>query len=100
MVEQSLQASTSQANEASKSNSFISLMAKHSLIEQGNMNGAGRDELDRYLADKCVPTDNALQWWIISRNVYPNLAKFAISLHLIPGVFAAIVSQCLILTLL
>lgn len=43
------------------------------------------DDLDRYLADGCVPTEDPLQWWIMNRKVYPNLAKLAISVHLIPG---------------
>jgi len=54
--------------------------------------GAGEevnDELDRYLADRCVPTEDPLNWWIMNRKVYPNLAKLAISLHLIPGAYSS-----------
>lgn len=54
-------------------------MSKHTRV-----NG-GVDDLDRYLADGCVPTDDPLQWWIMNRKVYPDLAKLAISVHLIPG---------------
>lgn len=43
------------------------------------------DELDRYLADSLIPTEDPLEWWKMNRRVYPNLAKLAISVHLAMG---------------
>jgi len=71
-----------QDNRASSSNAFISLMARQT---QAATPPSNADELDRYLADSCVPTDDPLHWWIMNRKVYPNLAKLAISVHSIPG---------------
>jgi len=48
------------------------------------------DKLDRYLANSCVPTDDPLQWWIMNWKVYPNLAKLAISIHCIPGMWLSL----------
>ena len=62
----------------------MSLMTKHTQVCEGST-ATGKDELDRYLADVAVPTDDPLHWWIMNRKVYPTLAKLAISLHLIPG---------------
>lgn len=43
------------------------------------------DELERYLVDSVVPTENPLEWWMMNRKVYPCLAKLAISVHLAMG---------------
>ncbi|KAE9403450.1 hypothetical protein BT96DRAFT_815057, partial [Gymnopus androsaceus JB14] len=40
-----------------------------------------------------------LQWWINNRKVYPNLAKLAILVHLIPGVYFLRFFFCIILLL-
>lgn len=45
------------------------------------------DELDRYLKDSVVPTENPLDWWLMNRSVYPNLSKLAISVHLVMGMW-------------
>jgi hypothetical protein len=39
------------------------------------------DELEQYLADSPVPTENPIEWWKMNRKVYPNLAKLAISVQ-------------------
>lgn len=46
------------------------------------------DELDRYLADSLVPTEDPLEWWKMNWKVYPNLAKLAISVHLAMGTWS------------
>lgn len=61
----------------------MSLMARQAQVATPIDN---TDELDRYLADSLIPTDDPLQWWIMNRKVYPNLSKLAISIHSIPGV--------------
>lgn len=45
---------------------------------------AGDNEFDCYLADSCIPTGSAA---LMNWKVYPNLAKLAVSVHLIPGVY-------------
>ncbi|KAF5365839.1 hypothetical protein D9757_012804 [Collybiopsis confluens] len=45
-------------------NSFISLMSKQSQLASF---ASDRDELDRYLMDSCVPTENPLHWWLMNR---------------------------------
>ncbi|KAF5364882.1 hypothetical protein D9757_015275 [Collybiopsis confluens] len=68
-------------------NSFISLMSKQSQLASF---ASDRDELDRYLMDSCVPTENPLHWWLMNRKVYPNLAKLAVSVHTIPATSVAV----------
>ncbi|KAJ3749789.1 hypothetical protein EV360DRAFT_76163, partial [Lentinula raphanica] len=46
------------------SNSFLSLMSKQSQLVSSI---SKRDELERYLADSCVPTEDPLHWWIMNR---------------------------------
>lgn len=52
----------------------------------------GSDQLDRYLADSCIQTDNPLQWWIMNQKVYPDLVKLGISIHSIMGMCSFIFS--------
>ncbi|KAF5362814.1 hypothetical protein D9757_014266 [Collybiopsis confluens] len=68
-------------------NSFISLMSKQSQLASF---ASDRDELDRYLMDSCVPTENPLHWWLMNHKVYPNLAKLAVSVHTIPATSVAV----------
>ena len=43
------------------------------------------DELERYVKDSVVPTENPVDWWIMNRKVYPNLSKLGITVHLVMG---------------
>ena len=63
-------------------NSFVLLMFTQTSIDLPN---SEMDELDRYLADSCIPMDDPLAWWLMNRKVYPNLAKLAISIHTCMG---------------
>lgn len=65
----------------STTNAFASLMAAQMFTDLPGDD----DELDRYLADSCVQTNDVLAWWFLNRKVYPNLARLAISIHCCMG---------------
>ena len=56
------------------------------------------DELERYLKDSVVPTENPLEWWLMNRKVYSNLSKLGISVHLVMGMSSSYVTHILFLT--
>lgn len=56
--------------------------------EHSQVGGSCADELDRYLADSRVTTeDPPLGWWITNRAMYPTLAVMAINFHTALGMF-------------
>jgi hypothetical protein len=44
-----------------------------------------RDELDEWLAQSPVPTDDPLRWWLANQKLYPSLSRMAIDVHATPG---------------
>jgi len=73
-------------------------MVKHT--QAGAALDSGMDELDRYMADGCVPTQDPLLWWIANRKLYPNLSKLAISVHSIPGTLSLIIIMLILIIVL
>jgi hypothetical protein len=46
-----------------------------------------RDELNEWLAQPPVPTEDPLRWWLANRKLYPRLSQVAIDVHATPGKF-------------
>jgi hypothetical protein len=44
-----------------------------------------RDELDEWLAQSPVPTEDPLRWWLANQRLYPRLSRMAIDVHATPG---------------
>ena len=44
-----------------------------------------RDELDEWLAQSPVPTEDPLRWWLTNQKLYPRLSRMAIDVHATPG---------------
>lgn len=63
-------------------NTFISFMSSQTRAASQNND---TDQFDRYLADSCIQTDDPLQWWLVNRKLYPDLARLAISIHCVMG---------------
>lgn len=47
--------------------------------------GAAADELDQYLLDSRVTTEDPLAWWLANSAVYPTLWRMARDMHIVPG---------------
>ena len=56
--------------------------------------GDVRDELDEWLAQPLVPTEDPLRWWIANQNLYPRLSQMAIDVHATPGKLMHILFKC------
>ncbi len=44
-----------------------------------------RDELDEWLAQSPVPTEDPLRWWLANQKLYPRLSRMAIDVHATPA---------------
>ena len=47
--------------------------------------GDVRDELNEWLAQPLIPTEDPLRWWIANQKLYPHLSRMAIDVHATPG---------------
>jgi len=48
------------------------------------------DELDNWLAQPPVPTEDPLRWWLANQKLYPRLSRMAIDVHATPGEWVTI----------
>jgi hypothetical protein len=43
-----------------------------------------KDELERYLSDPTVQTNNPMKWWYDNRHLYPTLSQMALDYLSVP----------------
>jgi len=53
-----------------------------------------RDELNEWLMQPLVPTEDPLHWWIANQKLYPCLSYMAINIHAMPGKLMHILFKC------
>jgi hypothetical protein len=44
-----------------------------------------RDELNEWLEQPPVPTEDPLRWWVANKKLYPGLSRMTINVHATPG---------------